>query len=73
MLIIMHLGVNLLGSILFGALCPSWTWLSISFPSLGKLLAIIASKMFPAHFFLFSFWDPYIKSAVSLEAVVDIS
>ena len=30
------LGVFLLGFILAGTLCASWTWVAISFPMLGK-------------------------------------
>ena len=36
-LITISLGVFLLGFILLGILCASWTWLTISFPMLGKL------------------------------------
>ena len=35
-LITMCLGVFLLRLILPGTLCASWTWLTISFPMLGK-------------------------------------
>ena len=35
-LISMCLGVFLLGFILYGTLCASWTWLAISFSMLGK-------------------------------------
>ena len=35
-LITMCLGMFLLGFILPGTLCASWTWLTISFPMLGK-------------------------------------
>ena len=35
-LIAISLGVFLLGFILLGTLCTSWTWLTISFPMLGK-------------------------------------
>src|SRR5574341_341086 len=40
-LITMSLCVFLLGFILPGTLCASWTWLIISFPMLGKFSAII--------------------------------
>ena len=35
-LIMICLGVGLCGSILFGILCTSWTWMCISFTKLGK-------------------------------------
>ena len=44
------LGLSYLG------LCASWTWLTISFPMLGKFSTIISSSIFSG---LFSFWDPY--------------
>ena len=37
-LITMCLGMFLLGVILPGTLCASWTWVAISFPMLGKFL-----------------------------------
>ena len=39
-------GVFLLGFILYGTLCASWTWLTISFSMLGKFSIIISSKIF---------------------------
>ena len=36
----------LLGFILYGTLCASWTWLAISFSMLGKFSTIISSKIF---------------------------
>ena len=50
----------LLGLILSGTLCVSWTWLIVSFPRFRKFLAIIYSKEFIRFFFsLLFFWDPY--------------
>ena len=45
-LISMCFGMFLLGFILFGTLCASWTWLTISFSTLGKFSTIISSKIF---------------------------
>ena len=45
-LIIMYLGMDLFGFILFGNLCAPnlQTWMSVSFPRLGKFSAIISSN-----------------------------
>ena len=45
-LITVCLGAFLLGFILPGTLCTSWTWLTISFSMLRKLSAIISSNIF---------------------------
>ena len=43
--------VFLLGFILYGTLCASWTWLTISFSVLGNFSTIISSKFY--HILLF--------------------
>ena len=53
-LINMCLGVFRPGFILFGTLWVSWTWVTISFPILGKFSAIISSSKFSWPFFLSS-------------------
>ena len=53
-LITLCLGVFLLGFILYGARCTSWTWVGISFPRLGKFSTIISSNIFSGTFSLFS-------------------
>jgi len=53
-LISICLGVFLLGFILYGTLCTSWTWLTISFSMLGKFSTIISSKIFSYPFFFSS-------------------
>ena len=51
-LITMGLGVFLLRFILHGAFSASWTWVTISFPTLGKFSAISSSNIFSGPFFL---------------------
>ena len=53
-LINMCLGVFCLGFTLFGTLWVSWTWVTISFPILGKFSTIISSSIFSCPFFLSS-------------------
>ena len=50
-LITVCLGMFLLGFILYGTLCASWTWLTLSFSMLGKFSTIISSKIFSYRFF----------------------
>ena len=45
----MCLGVSLFGSTLFGTLCASWIYMSISFTKLAKLSFIIFSNRFPIY------------------------
>ena len=52
-LISMCLGMFLLGFILCGILCTSWTWLTISCSMLEKFSTIISSKIF-SYLFIFS-------------------
>ena len=53
-LINMCLGMFCLGFILLGTLWVSWTWVSISFPILGKFSTLIPSSIFSWPFFLSS-------------------
>ena len=53
-LISICLGMFLLGFILYGTLCASWTWLTTSFSMLGKFSTIISSKIFSYCFFFSS-------------------
>ena len=53
-LINMRLGVFHLGFILYGTLWVSWTWMTISFPILGKFSTIITFSIFSWPFFLSS-------------------
>ena len=50
----MCLGMFLLGFILYGTPCVSWTWSTISFSILGKFSTIISSKTFSYPFFVSS-------------------
>ena len=51
----MYLCVFLLGLILYGTLCTSWTLVTISFPMLGKFSTMISSNIFQSLSF---FWNP---------------
>ena len=53
-----HYGMFLLGFILPGTLLDSWTWVTLSFPTLGMFSAIISSNIFSGPFSLSSPWDP---------------
>ena len=73
-LISMCLGVFLLGFILYGTLCASWTWLTISFSMLGKFSTIISSKIFLIPFlFLFFFWNSYNLNVDAFDTVPEVS
>ena len=66
-LISMCLAVFLLGFILYGTLCASWTWLTIFYPMLGKFSTIISSKIFSYPFlFTSSSGTPIIWTLVHL-------
>ena len=66
-LITVCLSVFLLGFILLGTLCASWTWLTISFPMSGKFSAIISSNIFSGPFSLIStFGTPIMPVLVHL-------
>ena len=68
------LGVFHLGFFLYGTLCASWTWLTISFPILGKFSTIISSDIFSAPFFFSSFfWDPYNLNVGACDVVPDVT
>ena len=70
-LISMCLGIFLLGFILYGTLCASWTWLTISLSMLGKFSTIISSKIFSfPSLFLFFFWDPYNSNGGAFDIVL---
>ena len=72
-LITMCLGVFHFGLILFGTLCSSWTWMSVSFLNLGKFSANISSYMFSVSFSLFSFRAPYNDNVSALDVVPEVS
>ena len=63
----MCLGMFLLGFILYGTLCASWTRVVISFPMLEKFLTIIYSNIFSDPFsFSSSSGTPIIRMLVHL-------
>ena len=72
-LISMCVGIILFGFILYGTLCASWTWLTISFSMLEKSSTIISSKIFSYPFFFsFFFWDPYNSNVVAFDIVPEV-
>ena len=74
-LINMCLGLFLLGFFLCCTLCTSWTWLTISFPMLGKFSTIISSNIFSVPFFFFSSsgTPPYNLNVCAFNVVSDVS
>ena len=74
-LITVSLSVFLLGFILPETPCASWTWLTISFPMLGKFFASISLNIFsgPFSLSLFSYWDPYNVNVGVLNVVPEVS
>ena len=53
-LIMMCLGLLLFGLIPYGTLFASWTWVTVSFPKLGRFSAVISSNIFSGPFSLSS-------------------
>ena len=73
-LINMCFGEFLLGFILYGSLCASWTKLTLSFPKLGKFSTIMSSNIFSVRFlFLFFFSDPYSSNVGAFNVVPEVS
>ena len=54
LLVMMSLATVLFGLILNWIFCTSWTWISISFPTLRKFSSIMSSTMFSVSFSLYS-------------------
>ena len=73
-LITMCLGVFLLGFILYRTRCASWTWVAISFPTLGKFSTIISSNIFSGPFSLSSLsGTPIMQNVGALNVVPEVS
>ena len=71
-LINMYLGMFFFVFILCRTLCASWTWVTISFLMLEKVLTIL--QYFLIHFlFLFFFWNPSNLNVGVLNIVSDVS
>ena len=56
----------------FWTLCPSWTWMSVFCPRLGRFSAIMSPCEFSAPLSFYSFWDLYNEN-VSMLVVSEIS
>ena len=62
------LSMFLLGLILYGTPCASWTWMTVPFPTLGKFSTIISSNIFSGPFpFTSSSGAPVIQMSVWLK------
>ena len=73
-LITVRLGAFLPGFILPGIHCISWTWVTISFPILGKFSAIISSNIFSCPFSLsLLLWEPYNTNVDVFDIVPEVS
>ena len=63
--------MDLFGFILFKNLSASYTWMSVSFPRLRKLSAILQINPLPSSFF--SSWDTYDIKVSVLDVVTKVS
>ena len=73
-LITMCLSVFFLRFIMPGALCASWTWLTISFSMLGKISAITSSYIYSGPLWVFFFfWDSYNANVGALNVLPVVS
>ena len=70
-LISMCLGVFLLGFILYGTFCASWTWL-FPFPCWGNF-QLQSLQKFSHTLFLFFFWDSYNLNVGTFYIVPEVS
>ena len=71
-LISICLGVFLLGLTLYGTLCASWAWLTISFSTFWKFSTIISSKIFSYPFF-FSYFSGTPLNVGAFDIVPEVS
>ena len=72
-LVHMCLGMFLLGFILYGTLCASWTSLTISFSMLQKFSTIISSKIFSCPLFFSSSSGTSIIQIGAFDIVPEVS
>ena len=73
-LIRMCLGMFLLGFILFGTLCDSWTWIDYYLLHVGEIFNYNLFKNFLIPFLLlFFFWDPYNLNVGAFDIMPEVS
>ena len=69
----MCLGVFLLGFLLYGTLCASRTWLTVSFTMVGEMFNYNLFKIFLLPFLFLFFWDPYNSNVGTFVMVPEVS
>ena len=67
------LGMFLLQFILYGTLWTPWTWVTNSFPILGKFLPYSPQIFFHAFSIVFFFWDYFDSNVVTLNVIPVVS
>ena len=68
-------GVFLFGFILYGTLCTSWTWLTISIPMLGNFSSIISANILYIFLYIsiYFLYIPYNSNVGAFNVVPEVS
>ena len=72
-LISMCLGMFLLGFILYGTLCASWTWFDYFLFHVGEIFNYNLFKNFLIPFLFLFFWDPYNSNVGEFDIIWEVS